>query len=622
MVTPSGHRDTRPALVRRRAWRAPLLCVAVAVVLIAVQPSAVGALGAHSAPGQRVLGRAREAPVPAGRLQLRLRGGWFMGFGEGNGASSGAAGSTDAGANKGPELKTRHIVLPLPPLPQRPLLMQLNVRVIVNELAVTLGRPATLDDVPDGRIDELAITGYHLIYLLGLWKTGEFGLNKSKKLLAQDPCMAGFPEDAVGSSPFAITDYSVADDLGGDDALRRLTARIRARRMRVIVDFVPNHVAIDHPWVTAHPNFFVQSTKDEHRRDPAAYFTSAKGQVIAFGRGLLWEPWEDTAQLNYGEPKLRKAMVDILKKIADMVDGVRCDVAMLVEQELFNSTWGCRGPATTEFWPLAIQEAKTVNPKFLFIAESYWEREKALMQKGFDFCYDKVLYDRVVAGEAEACSDLLDIPRSYQDKCVRFLENHDEDRAAAMFPNSDQHMAAAVLTLTAPGLHFVHDGQEVGRKRRVSMHITRRLPVADDVADKTLKDRYGRLLLALKSAALSHGGWERCDVWEILEDGQHVPCKRVMSHFCWSPIKGGGPFTEVAIVVVNYSPSPVRARLVGKEDEPGTKELRHLLSGRDCMLSDRLSACTADIMGNTFCGVGVHLQLQPWGAHVFDVIEK
>ena len=88
----------------------------------------------------------------------------------------------DAGANKGPELKTRHIVLPLPPLPQRPLLMQLNVRVIVNELAVTLGRPATLDDVPDGRIDELAITGYHLIYLLGLWKTGEFGLNKSKKL--------------------------------------------------------------------------------------------------------------------------------------------------------------------------------------------------------------------------------------------------------------------------------------------------------------------------------------------------------------------------------------------------------------------------------------------------------
>ena len=122
-----------------------------------------------------------------------------------------------------------------------------------------------------------------------------------------------------------------------------------------------------------------------------------------------------------------------------------------------------------------------------------------------------------------------------------------------MFPNSDQRMAAAVLTLTAPGLHFVHDGQEVGRKRRVSMHITRRLPVADDVADKTLKDRYGRLLLALKSAALSHGGWERCDVWEILEDGQHVPCKRVMSHFCWSPIKGGGPFTEVAIVVVNLS---------------------------------------------------------------------
>ena len=140
-----------------------------------------------------------------------------------------------------PHLRTTQLVLPLGPLPRRPLLMQLNTRILISELSQTLGRPAKLDDVPDATLDELAHTGYHIIYLLGVWKTGTFGLNK-RKLLLQDPCMSGFPEDAVGSSPFAITDYSVAHELGGDEALERLCARIRSRRMRVIVDFVPNHV--------------------------------------------------------------------------------------------------------------------------------------------------------------------------------------------------------------------------------------------------------------------------------------------------------------------------------------------------------------------------------------------
>ena len=358
--------------------------------------------------------------------------------------------------------------------------------------------------------------------------------------------------------------------------------------------------------------FGVQSRNKQHCKDPSGYF-EAGGKHMAFGRGLLWEPWEDTAQLNYGEPELRAEMRQRLCKIAGMADGVRCDVAMLVEQELLVSTWGSQlkpernREDVSEFWPKACQEARAVNPNFIFMAESYWEREKPLMDKGFDFCYDKVLYDRLVAGDGEGVDKLLDLDQSYQDKLVRFLENHDEDRAAAVFTNVDQHMAAAVLTFTVPGLHFLHDGQEAGRHRRVSMHIKSRLPEDADVPNKGLKALYKILLTAISGAALRNGAWERCSVFEFVDGGDGNPtveakCGRVMTHFSWSPEQGGGPFTEVVMVVVNYSPDVIKARIRGKEGGRGAKMLRELLKGRDCMLSDRLSSHRIPIDGETFIG--------------------
>jgi len=192
------------------------------------------------------------------------------------------------------------------------------------------------------------------------------------------------------------------------------------------------HVAIDHAWVTTHPHYLVQSRHGEHLRDPGGYF-AANERMFAYGRGLLWEPWEDTVQLNYGEPEVRQAMLSVLKKIAGICDGVRCDVAMLVEQELLQSTWGnqllpepglkalASQQVNSEFWPTACSKTRQLNPSFVFIAESYWEREKPLMDKGFDFCYDKVFYDRLVLGDGEGVDALLNLDRGYQDKLVRFL---------------------------------------------------------------------------------------------------------------------------------------------------------------------------------------------------------
>lgn len=514
------------------------------------------------------------------------------------------------------------------------MLMQLNARVLLTEITARMQkdgiqRKATLDDFPDNELDAIAQLGFDIIYMLGVWSTGEYGMLKSKKLLETDPCMMGFPEEAACSSPFAITDYSVHSDFGGDEALGRLYARVRQRKMRLILDFVPNHMAVDHPWVTQHPEYFICS-KGEHEKEPQNYFKAGK-KTIAYGRGEHWEAWEDTAQINYGHKGLREEMLRTLRKIASLSDGVRCDVAMLVEQDLLKKAWGqLLKPADgspeceTEFWPTAVQETKAENPHFIFMAESYWDREKSLQDKGFDFCYDKVLYDRLVEGDGPAVVEHLKLDPSYLSKLAHFVENHDEERAATVWSNSDQHMAAAVITFTVPGLRFFHDGEQLGRTRRVSMHVNCRVPESEDVKDATLRKRYLAMLLSLQGAALRDGEWELCDVSAGAEASEGVPAG-VVAHCCWSPTEGGGVFTEVVLTIVNYQPKPCNARISLMPGGKCGKALTGLLHGRMFTLKDRLSRQAVATDGGLLLGEkpgGLQLSLQPWEARVFDLTEQ
>ncbi len=107
------------------------------------------------------------------------------------------------------------------------------------------------------------------------------------------------------------------------------------------------------------------------------------------------------------------------------------------------------------------------------MAEAYWDLEYRLQQQGFDYTYDKRLYDRLRAGQTGPVRGHLCADAEYQRKSVRFLENHDEPRAAAVFPLG-QHRAAAVMTFFVPGLRFFHEGQLEGRRVHVSMHLGRR----------------------------------------------------------------------------------------------------------------------------------------------------
>ena len=198
-----------------------------------------------------------------------------------------------------------------------------------------------------------------------------------------------------------------------------------------MLDFVPNHMALDHPWVESHPEYFVAGTDVDRAREPQNYVrvTRKKGNLIlAYGRDPYFSGWPDTLQLDYSNPDTQEAMTRELLKIAGRCDGVRCDMAMLILPEVFERTWGRR---SQPFWPQATARVREKVPGFLFMAEVYWDLEWTLQQQGFDYTYDKRLYDRLREGHARPVREHLHAALDYQVKLARFLENHDEPRAAA-----------------------------------------------------------------------------------------------------------------------------------------------------------------------------------------------
>ena len=331
--------------------------------------------------------------------------------------------------------------------PRYPALYQLNTRVFLTALSQSLGRAATLDDIADAELDRLSGMGFDWLWLLSVWQTGEAAQSISRSNLAWrrefEHTLPDLREEDIAGSGFAIKDYRVHRNLGGDAALARLRARMRQRGLRLMLDFVPNHMALDHPWTDEHPDHFVHASEDDLARAPQNHCrveTRNGPLLLAHGRDPYFDGWPDTLQLDYGNARLQASMLAELERIAGQCDGVRCDMAMLIVPEVFERTWDIRAEA---FWPRAIDTVRRSHPGFLFMAEVYWDMEWTLQQQGFDYAYDKRLYDRLNEQHAGPVREHLRADMGYQDKLARFLENHDEPRAAAACA-PDVHPAAAV----------------------------------------------------------------------------------------------------------------------------------------------------------------------------------
>ncbi len=156
--------------------------------------------------------------------------------------------------------------------PRYPLLYQINTRVWLTELSRKLGRTATLDDIPDAELDRLPDMGFDWVWFLSVWQTGLAGQQISRRnpewRKEFQETLRDLREEDIGGSGFAITGYTAHQSLGGDAALARLRERLRKRGLRLMLDFVPNHMALDHPWVEDHPDYFVGGTELDLARAP------------------------------------------------------------------------------------------------------------------------------------------------------------------------------------------------------------------------------------------------------------------------------------------------------------------------------------------------------------------
>jgi hypothetical protein len=483
-----------------------------------------------------------------------------------------------------------------------PSLYQINTRVWLTELSQTLGRRATLDDVPDAELDCFARMGFDWVWFLSVWQTGPAAqqVSRSNPEWRREfhETLPDLRDEDIPGSGFAITSYTVHADLGGDVALARLRERLRQRGLKLVLDFVPNHMGLGHPWVEDHPDYFVQGTEVDLTRSPQNYIWVKRKRgdlLLAHGRDPYFPGWPDTLQLNYANPATQEAMIGELVKIAGQCDGVRCDMAMLVLPEVFERTWGLRAPP---FWPTAVQRVRQRVPGFLFLAEVYWDLEWTLQQQGFDYAYDKRLYDRLREQHARPVREHFHAGLDYQNKLARFLENHDEPRAAAAFPPG-VHEAAAVITFLSPGLRFFHEGQFRGRKKRISPHLGRR---PDEPVDADLAKFYDRLLAVLRQPVLRGGRWQLLECTPAWEGNWTWDC---FLTFAWQ-----GSDEERLLVAVNYAPNPSQCyvRL------PFTN-----LGNRLWRLQDQMGTAAYDRDGNDLQSRGLYLDMPAWQASVFSL---
>ncbi len=488
------------------------------------------------------------------------------------------------------------------PQSRYPLLYQINTRVWLTELSRKLRRPAGLDDIPDAELDRLAKMGMEWVWLLSVWQTGlaaqQVSRNNPEWRKEFQETLPDLRDDDIPGSGFAITSYTVHDALGGDVALARLRARLQKFGLRLMLDFVPNHMGLGHPWIDDHPEHFVQGTEIDLARAPQNYIwvRGKRGdRLFAHGRDPYFSGWPDTLQLNYANPATQDAMIDELVRIAGQCDGVRCDMAMLVLPEVFERTWGHRAPL---FWPKAIQRVRDQFPGFLFMAEVYWDLEWSLQQQGFDYAYDKRLYDRLRNQQARPVREHFLADMNYQNRLARFLENHDEPRAAATFP-SGIHEAAATITFLSPGLRFFHQGQLEGRKKRISPHLGR---APDEPLEPKIREFYDQLLTILRRPVVRNGQWQLLEcarAWEGNWTNECFVC------FAWH-----GPGSERVVVAVNYAPNQSQCRLRLPFAD---------LEGKTWRLQDEISSARYDRNGNELQSQGLFIDLLPWQASVFTL---
>jgi hypothetical protein len=478
-------------------------------------------------------------------------------------------------------------------------LLQIPARPWLRRLAADSAVPS-LDRVPEAALDSIAGHGFHGVWLMGVWRTGPIGrrlaLDDDSLRARYNEVLPGWTEDDVSGSPYSIAAYEPAPEIGGADALARFRARLHERHVGLMLDFVPNHVGRDHAWLDEHPERLVTGTEEDLRRAPDGWFRHdgpGGSRIFGHGRDPNFPGWTDTVQVEYRRRETRAAMTRLLADVASRCDGVRCDVAMLLLEDVFRKTWGDLPDGEPGcFWTEAITELRRDGADTVLLAEAYGGTEPRLIAAGFDYAYDKGLYDLLLANDAEHARFHLSGAWNDPARGAHFLENHDEARAMAAF-GPERLRAAAVATFSAPGMRFFDEGQDEGRAVRVPVQLARepREPVVE-----WCRTFHHQLWRILSEDVFHRGTWSPAEI-RAPGDGEPVP-----------PLVGSrwAHGRDHRIVLANISGGDAYGRVPWPLPPGGPDALT---------LVDELSGERFERSRNEMREPGLFVKLEPWGTH-------
>jgi hypothetical protein len=405
-----------------------------------------------------------------------------------------------------------------------PTLYEINTRPWLKQFGVK----ATLADIPDDYWISLKEKGIDYIWLMGVWETSQDSIEKHcfhpDLVRAYDEVSTKWTKQDISGSPYAIEDYIVSRLLGSKHDLFRVKRQINRLGLKLILDFVPNHFNAHSQLVLDHPEVFIHKQSGAYANDQT--FFSVGDRLFAHGRDPYFPPWSDTVQINYFNQNAQQFMTDRLLDITKLCDGVRCDMAMLVLPDIFSKTWGFLNPQNThanDFWTLAIAKVKEQNRDFLFIAEAYWDTQWRLQQLGFDYTYDKEILDLLKEDNISQLKLHLKGSLEYQNRCIRFIENHDEERSLRSL-GDEKTKAAAILFSTIPGMKLYYDGQWQGQRKKYPVQMgtffeNENCACGIKVFSSSPADpcacmygHYQSLLKVLDHAVFKKGNWSMIDV--------------------------------------------------------------------------------------------------------------
>jgi glycosidase len=308
--------------------------------------------------------------------------------------------------------------------------------------------------------------------------------------------------------------------------------------------------------------------------------------------------------VNYFNPDAKDYMCKILLKLTEVCDGVRCDMAMLPLNNVFFNTWvGLLNrfnilKPVDEFWDMAIKTIKEKNNSFIFLAEAYWDLEWDLQQLGFDFTYDKRLMDRLASGYLPEIISHLKAEKDFQNRSVRFIENHDEPRAVTKF-GKYRSLAAATVISTIRGMKFYYDGQFEGKRIKLPVQLGRE---PEEKYSNTIRKYYEKLLNITKEEIFTLGEWE------LLEPRTAGIGNLSFHNFLtwqWSYKNSR------ALIIINYSEMTSQCRI----------KIETKSKGDFIELHDQLNGRIFDRSISEINNPGLFVELKGFASHIFSFYE-